>query len=603
MKFLTLCLTIFIITISGFATIINIPTDTNSIQDGINIAVDGDTVLVTEDRYYENINFKGKAITVASHFLIDQDTSHISKTIIDGSQPSHPDTGSVVLMISGEDSTSILCGFTITGGSGTIATGDNISYKLGGGILGYQGMRVCNNIIKNNHINAPSYCLTAEGGGIAAGGLDPSAMNIIENNEICNNSAVHYNNGAAGGIMIGGDAVIKGNNIYENDCIATEYNASGGGIFCLAWQFIPKIIISGNRICKNTVSSGKKNEYGSFGGGIHTWRHIDFPKGPQVDVYNNIIDSNKVIDSHNFGGGAGICFFELSDQSHVYNNIITNNQCIGDADFWGGGILTYGSDIKMYNNIIAFNTSMDGGGLYLSYEGDVELTNNTITENSAKKYGGGLRSLGTTIIINSILWNNSAGTSGNEIYKSAGSVNVTYSDIQGGWVGEGNIDVDPGFTTDTLFCLCDTSACIDAGNPVEEYYDLKDPQWPGFALWPAKGTIINDMGVYGGPKDVITVIDSDQKTNQFPQEFILFQNYPNPFNPSTKIEFSLPKVEHVTITVYNTLGQTIETLLDKPMPIGHHQVEFNGQHLSSSVYFYRIEAGEYLHTLKMLLVK
>jgi hypothetical protein len=91
--------------------------------------------------------------------------------------------------------------------------------------------------------------------------------------------------------------------------------------------------------------------------------------------------------------------------------------------------------------------------------------------------------------------------------------------------------------------------------------------------------------------------------NGLPQIHSLLQNYPNPFNPSTTIKYALPKPEHVTITVYNTLGQEIEKLVNKPMPIGHHHVEFNAQNLPSGVYFYRIEAGEYVQTRKMLLVK
>jgi len=88
-----------------------------------------------------------------------------------------------------------------------------------------------------------------------------------------------------------------------------------------------------------------------------------------------------------------------------------------------------------------------------------------------------------------------------------------------------------------------------------------------------------------------------------PDEYLLYQNYPNPFNPSTTIEFDLPKAANVRIEAYNIAGQKIKTLLNKKMLSGRHEVEFNAQNLSSGIYFYRIEAGEFQDVKKMILIR
>ena len=88
-----------------------------------------------------------------------------------------------------------------------------------------------------------------------------------------------------------------------------------------------------------------------------------------------------------------------------------------------------------------------------------------------------------------------------------------------------------------------------------------------------------------------------------PTNYTLRQNFPNPFNPNTVIEFNLPKAANVIIEVYNLAGQKIITLLNKKMPAGSHQVDFNASNLSSGVYFYRIKAGEFQDVKKMVLLK
>ncbi len=94
------------------------------------------------------------------------------------------------------------------------------------------------------------------------------------------------------------------------------------------------------------------------------------------------------------------------------------------------------------------------------------------------------------------------------------------------------------------------------------------------------------------------------KNNEIkPIGFYLDQNYPNPFNPSTKIRFSLTKESHVELDVYNALGQRVVTLINQSMKAGSHEYNFNSYNLSSGVYYYRITAGSFFQTRKMLLLK
>jgi len=83
----------------------------------------------------------------------------------------------------------------------------------------------------------------------------------------------------------------------------------------------------------------------------------------------------------------------------------------------------------------------------------------------------------------------------------------------------------------------------------------------------------------------------------------LFQNYPNPFNPSTTIRYSLPGRAHVTLSVFNTLGQQIATLVNEVEDPGNHDVRFDGTGFASGVYFYQLRAGEYVAAKKLLVIR
>jgi len=100
-----------------------------------------------------------------------------------------------------------------------------------------------------------------------------------------------------------------------------------------------------------------------------------------------------------------------------------------------------------------------------------------------------------------------------------------------------------------------------------------------------------------------TTVGVEKIADEIPQRFTLYQNYPNPFNPTTTIKFALPVDSRVKINVYNSLGQLVETLVDKEMGSGYHEVNFNASKLASGVYFYQLQAQDYVSVKKMLLIK
>jgi hypothetical protein len=98
-----------------------------------------------------------------------------------------------------------------------------------------------------------------------------------------------------------------------------------------------------------------------------------------------------------------------------------------------------------------------------------------------------------------------------------------------------------------------------------------------------------------------------QNIGKAPQEFALLQNYPNPFNPSTRIQYSLEKAGMVSLKIYNVLGLEVATLVNAYQEANSYTVQFNsnegGLDLSSGVYFYRLEAGSFVSTKRLILMK
>jgi parallel beta-helix repeat protein len=295
------------------------------------------------------------------------------------------------------------------------------------------------------------------------------------------------NNGSTTGIT----CTDRSSPIITNCIIADFHDDSwGGGIYCSlgASPIIDNCIISGNYaeiagggiyiysstpIIKNTdiIDNGSWD----FGGGIYC-------------AYCSPSISNCIIQ----GNGVDGIFMEYSSPS-ITNCVIKDNHSYD----WGGGITCFNSSSIVTNCIISENwNNWEGSGIY-AFESFPMLNNCTFSKNVAE-IGGGIYSFNSLISVNNcILWNNSP----DAIYVYSGDDPiVTYSDIEKGWEGEGNIDEDPLFYPFPIrgfeFLLRPNSPCIDSGDP-----EIEDRLYDWYKRWPKwyPDDARSDMGAYGGP--------------------------------------------------------------------------------------------------------
>jgi len=569
---------------------IRVPEQYASIQAGIDAASDGNMVLVADGTYFENINFKGKAITVASHYLMDGDTTHINNTIIDGSQPSHADSGSVVFFISGEDTTSVLCGFTITNGSGTETTfwydSTQYFYRAGGGIFCYNsGTRLVNNKIINNTVVSPDRRVL--GGGLAAPLYGSTAYLILQDNQIMNNTiTANANHIYGGGVAFRGEGTLINNTISFNSVIqnATDKQAGSGGIDIFGCL---NLIMESNEITHNSVVSYSNFQVTAVAGGCMIWHS-------QGRFTKNKVSHNEIwVKSDKNGCGAGVLFEHVLDSFIIEGNIIRENAVKRGYGFGGGVNIAANSSATVINNIIEGNSATNGGGFLITENSVAKLINNTIINNLAT-FGGGIclgRISSHTYLMNTIIWGNQASTNP-AIHIHTGTIDVAYSDIQGGWPGTGNINADPLFA-DTLFHLSDDSPCIGAGVHSHDFGSGMMCYCPGTDIAgsyrPNPIGSTPDIGAYESWLDKPIKV-SDLPVTEIPQSYFLAQNYPNPFNPATTIEFALPQSAFVTLKVYNLLGEEITTLIAEQRSAGIYKLNWDASGLASGVYLYRLEA-------------
>jgi len=570
-------------------TMLRVPEEYSTIQSAIDMAKNGDTVLVSEGTYHENIRFNGKNIVVASAYIFTQDLQTISKTIIDATKPAAVDSNSAVSFLHGEDSTAVLEGFTITGGSGTkyffpYGTGTN-GYQEGAGvILHYSSATIRNNIITGNVMKPVGSTPNGGGGGIAAMYSNPR----IYNNIIYNNTS-----GYAGGIVLNWSAgKIRNNIIYNNKAIG-QYGA--GGI--MVWES-PKdsTVVENNTVIANSSAAA--------GGGFR----IKLASGTSVPppIRNNIIWANrqasgKQVDnpqyvSHSnmedYSDATNISSFPKFDSSFV---LLASSPCIDAGDSSGlngdnedplnSGSALFPSKGTLKNDIGAYGGPLTKELPHLFYQELLRSSSALILTGTAGKTGE------AKIVVTNLslipLKVNEAIVKDTSLF----SLNGNFTGRTFGVLEKDTLALT--YTPDTSGTFYDT---------VKIYYETPNSVAPPYITLTIKLTVQPVTGVGEIKKNV-------------PEEFRLHQNYPNPFNPTTTISFSIPALSpnpspngrgegvRVTLKVYDMLGRDIATLVNEVKEPGNYSEKWNAGNFPSGIYFYRLSAGSFTEIKRMLLVK
>ncbi|MGB2804507.1 MAG: FlgD immunoglobulin-like domain containing protein, partial [Candidatus Zixiibacteriota bacterium] len=306
--------------------VLHVPQQYSTIQSAIDASWDwATTILVETGTYYENIDFKGKNCTVASYLhLYPNSPEYITNTIIDGSSPNHPDSGSVVRFVSGETSCATLKGFTIRNGSGTLYPYREEPGKYGGGIYCKgSSPTITNNIIIENSV-------TGSGGGIVCQNASPQILNNLIKENVANIDG--------GGIAILPYFQEYATPIVSNNVIVDNLAGNrGGGIYYHASPFITNNTIDGD-------SAG-------VGGGIYV-----------SSDYHGWIENNIITNSL---GGGGISAYQ-GPEVMAYNDVWNNAD--GDFDIWvpegvgdtSWGVNRNGTPCDSFYNIIGDPYFCDG---------------------------------------------------------------------------------------------------------------------------------------------------------------------------------------------------------------------------------------------------
>ncbi len=426
-----LVLSVATATPAAAGTIIEVPVDRPTIQAAIDLASSGDTILVAPGTYSERIRFLGKDLEILS-----SDGPGVTSIVGNGN-------GSVVSFLDGEGPGAILDGFTITGGGGTRRNGS----EYGGGIVGRDASPTLrNNVITNNQATV--------GAGMAFGGGSP----LIENNVIEANTALELASPqeilGAGLAFFAGSPTVIGNRIEGNLIFdAGGRMGFGAGIYARRVQeasFLDNEIL-GNRHDPRVDVEGGGFYFIGPGSASVTGNRIESNEacnggGIFVQELDLAIDGNQFrfnaarcdLDTTGFGGGVSVLRCDLVE---IRSTLFLENE----ASLGGGGVSVSSSSASVENTVVTRNRAIKGAGVFAALGVGVRMTNCTIVRNELMDAddaeGAGIYiDRNASSLANGIARDN-VDSSGLDSDIAGDLDDVTFSNVSGGYPGEGNIDL------------------------------------------------------------------------------------------------------------------------------------------------------------------
>ena len=450
---------------------------------------------------------------------------------------------------SGEDTTSVLCGFTITGGNGTFVDVAGNARFGGGVVIFVSGAKLVNNHIENNIVTNEEW--TSGGGVCAVGPLDNNPMPwvVLRSNRIIHNKVIsNFDEGDGGGADIFYNLIMEDNEVSWNEAEG-PYRGDGGGVRCRSDFGHTEVLIRNNNITHNKATSVSASTDVVLTGGLSIFWDCS------GIISNNNVSYNEIETGEDKGGyGTGILIDKNASEDVVLeNNVIEGNTFTGGF-LNGGGLCIYWSSVLVQNNVIKDNTGTNGGGIYIETPDDLAvLMNNTIVGNQGDNGGGLHATNANAVVINTIIWDNTA-PNGASIFQAASTLEVRYSDVQGDvvWPGEGNIIEEPHFQADGYHLDEPGGHLVNAGIFIHELSVVLRYECPPYDIDGQIRPWNNTQPEIGVDEVPDVSIGEPISTNNLPVNV-----YPNPADQVVTISVEDDVTVIKEVILYNQVGQNV----------------------------------------------